>query len=164
MVMLLFQVEILIIWGFSQVGFFWSSPRELQPLEITSLLALYVAFVSKLLEKRKIRPKTFAVLELWSVWNKPNDVREDGIVYILQSKTRKVNSSKTYHPDVTSDSVTDYFCKHQNSLGFLKVKWPKGGTFLDKGFDNSEKVLSKLNKHKRTHCFWALPTKSGNLL
>lgn len=163
MVMLLFQVEILIIWGFSQVGFFWSSPREVQPLESTSLLALYVAFVSKLLEK-KIRPKAFAVLELWSVWNKTNDVREDGIMYILQSKTRKVTSSKTYHPDVTSDPVTYYFCKHQNSLGFLKVKWPKGDTFLDKGFDNSEKVLSKFDKYERTHCFWALPTKSGNLL
>ena len=113
---------------------------------------------------KKIRPKAFAVLELWSVWNKTNDVREDGIMYILQSKTRKVTSSKTYHPDVTSDPVTYYFCKHQNSLGFLKVKWPKGDTFLDKGFDNSEKVLSKFDKYERTHCFWALPTKSGNLL
>ena len=33
-------------------------------------------------------------VKLWSVWNKTNDVREGGIMYIPQSKRRKVNSSK----------------------------------------------------------------------
>ena len=67
MVILLFAVQILITWGFSKVDFFWSSPRELLHIESTSLLALYVAFVFKLLQK-KLRPKTFVVLELWPLY------------------------------------------------------------------------------------------------